>query len=124
MSAAGAPEANARDLWNPLHLHHRAEDWITERHVFDRVFVRRHGPRELARPLIPGRLSPEVVDPEEPALLEIEPQSRGFFRREPDGTDVRGHQVCAVEEGGVSQPDEPHMGNAFLLPADPRLRQL
>src|SRR5688572_25747201 len=87
-STDGTPESDAGDLRNLLHLEHRAEDRIAERHVFYRVLGWQHGPGELARPLLPGRVSPEVIDPQKAALLQVEPQSIRFFLRQPDGADI------------------------------------
>src|SRR5678815_3498718 len=81
LSTVCPPKTDSRDLWNLLHFHHRAEDRIAERDVFDRVLRRRHGARELARPLVPRFLSPEVVYPQEAALLQIETQRLHFFFR-------------------------------------------
>src|SRR5262245_31876710 len=88
-TAASAPEPDARYLRDLLHLEHRAEDRVTERHILDRVLAGRHRLPELTRPLRPGGISPEVIDPEEAALLEIQPEARRFGLRQPDRADVR-----------------------------------
>src|SRR4026209_2899289 len=68
LSTDGTPEANPGDLWNLLHVEHRVEDRIAEGYVFDPVLGRRHGPGQLSRPLIPGGVAPEVIDPQKAAL--------------------------------------------------------
>src|SRR5688572_12938627 len=97
LSADGTPEADAGDLRDPLDVEHRPEDWVGEGHVFNHVLAGWHRTRELARPLFPGRFSPEVIDPQKAAFLQVETQTIDFLLRQADSADIGGHQVCASE---------------------------
>src|SRR4030095_7764499 len=95
--AACPPEPDARYLRNARHVEHRPEDRIIEWNIFNRVLGRRHRLRELARPLCPCGLSPEIIDPQEAALLEVQPETRRFLVGQSDRADVRRPHKRAVE---------------------------
>ena len=96
----------------------RLEDRIADRHIFDRILGRRHRLRQLARPLLPRGVAPEVVDPDKAALLEVLPETRGLLLGELNRADVRRHHVRTAEQGVVGEAHEPYVRNVWGQPAD------
>jgi len=59
-----------------------------------------------------------VTHPQKAALLQVEAQTCDLVFRKSDGADIGGHQVRALKERRVSEPDEPYMRKAWLQPTD------
>src|SRR5512139_4057452 len=76
------PELNVSDLGHPLHDELRLKDRIVQRDVLNGELLQWQHLAELVRPLLPGKRSPEVVHPEEPAFEQIESQPLRLFIRQ------------------------------------------
>ena len=79
---------------------------------------------DLARPLLPRRRAPEIIDPQEAALQQVLAQPRRFFLREFQRADIGRHRERAAEQRIIGEPDDPGGRLAFALAADRRLGQL
>src|SRR5688500_12479819 len=79
---------------------------------------------DLRVPLIPGFISPEVVDPEEAARREVAVQRLDVRVAERGGADVRREEERTVEEVRVGRPHDRVAGLAILPPADVSRGQL
>src|SRR5687767_13438446 len=95
------PERIAGHLRNLLHHELTAEHRIRQRDVLDRTAGEHLA--DDARPVLPRSGTPEVIDPEEPALEEILPQLHHFALVEAHGANVRRDRVRTVEQRVVSQ---------------------
>ena len=71
-----------------------------------------------AGPLFPGRRSPEVVDPEEPALYQVVPQAHNFLRPQAHRPDVGRQHEGTAEELVICDVDDPVIGLASLVEVD------
>src|SRR5688500_12300407 len=74
--------------------------------------------------MLPCGLSPEIIDPEKAALLELQPEARGLFVSQSDRAHVRRHQVRTAEERIVGEPHQPDVRDTCLQPTDVRFREL
>jgi len=79
---------------------------------------------KLRHPVVPRVAAPEVVDPQEAALVEIEAQRLGVLIADERATHLRRHHERAVEELGIGEANQQMVRLAGGILADIRLRQL
>ena len=124
VAAAAAPVADGGDLRHALHFEQRAPQWVLRWQVHDRVLRRRQHLADLAHPHLPGSVAPEIVHPEEAALVEVGAQRRGIGGFEDRRADVRGEQERTLEQERIGRPEDEVIGVARGLSADPHLAEL
>src|SRR5262245_15187570 len=98
-AAAGAEvKPDVRNLWYGSDLELRSKQRVVSWQIEDRKFIRRQRLSNLRHPVIPRVAAPEIIDPQEPALFEIEPHGFRILVGNQCASDLGPHHERTIED--------------------------
>jgi hypothetical protein len=97
---------------------------VIERQIDNRVLRDGQDLADLLRPVLPGRLAPEVVDVEKAPREQVTAKRRRFVAAEAGGADVGHEDERELEELGVGEPHHHVVGLARAVGAHLYLGEL
>ena len=118
------PEIDRRDLRQLLEVEQHAPDGVIDRDVPDWILARRQHLADVADPVVPRVRPPEIIDPQEAALLEVGAQRVGVLVAEERRADVGGADDRALEQQRIRNAHRDVVRLAAGLAADRGLGQL
>src|SRR4030095_3959835 len=122
--AAAAPELNRRNLRKLLHVEERAEHRVVRCDVDQRILGWRKHAIELVQPLVPRRIAPVVVHPEETALEQIGAQPFDLRVGQLRSAPVLDADVWALIQVWIGESNHEGVRFAGRVLTDAHLRQL
>src|SRR4029453_5603809 len=111
---------NRRDLRNSLDRILRVKERMIRLQIEDRILLRRQHAGDLLHPVVPFRVAPEVVDPEEAAFQQVVTEAGYLLLGELGCSHVLHVQVRTVEEIVVGQPEREVIWLTVRATADAR----